>query len=935
MMKEEKKGDLPETVNHQAIINYTITDLKCNYNYQKKLDCFGIVFEETWNGLTVAVKKTINSKQTQNEIKVMITVCPKSEYLVKLWGLVQRGPNYSLVMEYAPGGNLLQLLISDKEINWMQRYQIASDIANGLYDLHSAGWVHCDVKSPNVLLYDNYRAKLCDFELSRQSKTDLSEPTSIPTVDWMAPEVFHGAKPDEASDIFSFGVVCREIASRQPPVVRLYLRWGRTRQKHSCPILDDMPLKFENLIDACTNPSQWQRPKADRLVKWFSSCLESKNESYEKIITDETLLEAIEKDEIITIPNELDSWKSTLISIIWNLEKYLVILKKNPNIRSEADAGQLRKILMDPEFQHPQVIKFFPLIDSVTSRNIIQKLTEKVSGESEDFQPKLALNQWHKIYKMFSQQEQLSEKSLVNEAKEKKRHMELISICDFVPGKPIIETIQSDEKNLLSELKISEQHLDQSLAIFRQIAESVLHINSIFGAHGNLNGTNILVSGGKCILIDTDCAIKTDKEGLANHFHERYSATLSYLAPEIALADSSTKIAVNKIDTWGLAVILVQLLARIKTSKINIFNLSEGFLKTRDCLLDKFRSYTKRQKSALDRRVLDALPDSSLGNKIATLLLESLRVDPFQRFSVVEMMLYLGYSPEQRDQLIIRNLLLAMRCNNLSMVTEFWKFLQNKNDLLMSLEGKYFFDIVNALEHCQDVEIIAYTTTALVFSEKFYDLLIKKSDNEIMDCLLYQLAGAAYYLECAGYSTVYPIEDIMRQFLKTIQQSKIDLTVKKISEYKSSSSLLNYRRRCREKRGLEFAIAAGNAPYLSDERLIQIIVKENIIDYLRSSTKHSECLKKIITHGIKLFSGSINFLCFVLEKEPEQFKYLLPHIPNLSELSDQKETLLKLSIKNLQPTLFILFILCGGDFKKKFNEDKTIVKCFKEVFCRL
>ncbi len=66
-----------------------------------------------------------------------------------------------------------------------------------------------------------------------------------------------------------------------------------------------------------------------------------------------------------------------------------------------------------------------------------------------------------------------------------------------------------------------------------------------------------------------------------------------------------------------------------------------------------------------------------------------------------------------------------MRCNNLSMVTEFWKFLQNKNDLLMSLEGKYFFDIVNAHEYCRDVEIIAYTTTALVFSEKFYDLLIK------------------------------------------------------------------------------------------------------------------------------------------------------------------------------------------------------------------
>ncbi len=943
MLKEEKKEDLLETVNHQAIIDYPIiTDLKCNYQKILGSSESSTVFEETWNSRTVAVKKTKDSKNIKNEIEVMMTVCPKSGNLVQLLGVVQEGPYYSLVMEYVPGGNLWELLSSEKEISWMQRYQITSDIVRGLYDLHSNEWRHGDVKSFNVLVYGNYRAKLCDYGLSRQSKTNSGE--LVGTVPWVDPRVFDGVT-DKASDIYSFGVVCWEIAGGQFPVLRniLHLHGFPVVRKHCLLILKDIPVKFANLIEACLNPSPEQRPNADRLVKLFPVFLESKNESDKKIITGGPLLEAIEKDEIFIVPNELDGEKSALISIIWNLEKYLVILPKNPNIRSEADAEQLRKLLMDPEFQHPHVIKFFPSIDSVTSRNIIQKLTEKVSGESKDFQPKLALNEWHKNYEMFSQQEQLPEKSLVNEAKAKKRHMESMSICEFIASNRLIETIQNDEKNLLSELKISERHLDQSLAIFRQIAESVLHINSIFGAHGNLNGNNILVSSGKCILIDTDYAIKADKEGLANHFHERNRGAVSYLAPEVALADSSTKIVVNKIDTWGLAVILVQLLARIKTLEIYIFNLSASLPKNKDpleFLCYSFRICMKRQRSALDPRVLEALSESSLGETIAVLLFESLQVDPFQRFSVVEMMLYLGYSPEQRDQLIIRNLLLAMRCNNLSMVIEFWKFLQNKNDLLMSLEGKYFFDILNALEHCQDVEIIAYTTTALIFSEKFYGLLIKKSDNGLMDCL-YQLDCAAYYLECTRYSAAYPIEETMRGFLKKIQQSKIGLTVKKeISEYKNSSSLLNYRgemgRRCREKRGLEFAIAAGNALYLSDERLIQIIVKENIIDYLRSSTKHSECFKKIITHGIKLFSGPINFLCFVLEKEPEQFKYLLPHIPNLSDrevhqLSDQKETLLKLSIKNKQPTLFILFILCGKDFKNKFNEDKTIEKCFKEV----
>ncbi len=672
-------------------------------------------------------------------------------------------------------------------------------------------------------------------------------------------------------------------------------------------------------------------------------------------LSEQFLLEAIEKDEI-SISQEVFGRQSSSIAIIWNAKKYLINLQKNPNIYSASDAEELRKRLMDPEFQHPHVIKFFPLVDRVMGMDIIQKLTKKMEIESKDFTPKLALHEWHRYYEMFEQQELSEKKDFVNEAKAKKYYMELPGICEFIIGKNLTEIIEKDEKNLLpEELKISAEHLDQSLALFRQIFESVLHIH-LLGAHGNLNGNNIIVSEGKCILIDIACAIKADKRGMVHNLGERHRGSApAYLAPEIILYNYFTEVVVNKVDTWSLAVILVQLLARINTAEINIFDLSEkitdkpfSFMREKfERWIDKSKSSPNKferliykSKSPVDLKLLDALPSSDLGEKTRKLLTGSLQVNPEHRFSVVEVMLYLGYSSEHLDQLIIKNLLLAMRCNNLSMVIEFWKILQNKNndDLFKSSGGRYFFDILNALDHCTDVEIMAYTISALVLSEKFYDLLIKKNVNEILG-YLWQLSCAIYCLQCtAQYSENYSNID---QFFKKLEKSGIlESTV--FSKNLSLFSLISHFKEKEwlkfEKRGLGFAITVDNDEYLSDELLKKLIFQKNIIEYLKSSRQSEKSLKRLISHGIALFSGDrAKFLCFILEKDLEQFQYLLPHISFLSpgevyQPSDQKETLLHLSIKKIKPTLFIFFILCGcKDFREQYSNDKTINVCFNKV----
>ena len=69
---------------------------------------------------------------------------------------------------------------------------------------------HCDLKSSNVLIDENWNVKLCDFGLSRiKSKFDKKKKNEgrVGTPHWMAPEILRGEKYDYYSDVYSFGMI--------------------------------------------------------------------------------------------------------------------------------------------------------------------------------------------------------------------------------------------------------------------------------------------------------------------------------------------------------------------------------------------------------------------------------------------------------------------------------------------------------------------------------------------------------------------------------------------------------------------------------------------------------------------------------------------------------------------------------------------------------
>jgi len=178
--------------------------------------------------------------------------------------------------------------LPDKELSWRWRIRVALDIARGMSYLHNQKppIVHNDLRSPNVCIMsldpDSKEpiGKILDFGLSEILA--IKERTSLMTWQWIAPEVLSHYLCDHAVDIYSFGIVLNELASRKCPFVDDYwdrystsdgLQW---RSPMACreaivnglrPIIpNSCPLQFRRLIERCWSHSPSDRPSFSTIV---------------------------------------------------------------------------------------------------------------------------------------------------------------------------------------------------------------------------------------------------------------------------------------------------------------------------------------------------------------------------------------------------------------------------------------------------------------------------------------------------------------------------------------------------------------------------------------------------------------------------------------------------------------------------------------------
>lgn len=264
--------------------------------------------------VVVAIKKlNRNGMQGHKEwfAEVQFLGVVEHPNLVKLLGYCsadgERGIQRLLVYEYMPNKSLEDHLFSRAmpPIPWIRRLKILLGAAEGLAYLHEGLEIQVifrDFKSSNVLLDQNFNAKLSDFGLAREGpQGDRTHVSTMPvgTYGYAAPEYVETGHLKSNSDLYSFGVVLYEILTGRraidrnlPQSEQKLLEWVKqfpADSKRFRVIMDprlnnqyslEAARKIAKLADTCLRKNPDDRPAMSRIVDVLREAIrESENEN--------------------------------------------------------------------------------------------------------------------------------------------------------------------------------------------------------------------------------------------------------------------------------------------------------------------------------------------------------------------------------------------------------------------------------------------------------------------------------------------------------------------------------------------------------------------------------------------------------------------------------------------------------------------------------
>ncbi|KAM0857264.1 hypothetical protein ACQ4PT_048580 [Festuca glaucescens] len=123
--------------------------------------------------------------------------------------------SYHLFLEFAPGGSLAdEVARNGGRLEEQAIRAYAADVLRGLAYVHSRSLVHGDIKSRNIVIGTDGRAKVADFGCARMAGSD--RPIGG-TPAFMAPEVARGEEQGPAADVWALGCTVIEMATGRAP----------------------------------------------------------------------------------------------------------------------------------------------------------------------------------------------------------------------------------------------------------------------------------------------------------------------------------------------------------------------------------------------------------------------------------------------------------------------------------------------------------------------------------------------------------------------------------------------------------------------------------------------------------------------------------------------------------------------------------------------
>lgn len=229
------------------------------------------------SGQKVAIKKMSLDEWYEQDLLVEIVMMKVSKHhnIVSYIDTYRDDRNYLwVVMEFMEEGSLEKVIDAFPRIKMTEKQiaYVCFEILKALEYIHGLHRIHRDIKSGNVLIGSKGEIKLADFGFAVQlTEGKRKRNSSVGTVYWEAPEVISGDNYDTKVDIWSLGILAREMAEGDAPYFELPQMAALQRIfSEGIPPLKDpdrWSAAFQHFQELCFYREPEKRPSANELLR--------------------------------------------------------------------------------------------------------------------------------------------------------------------------------------------------------------------------------------------------------------------------------------------------------------------------------------------------------------------------------------------------------------------------------------------------------------------------------------------------------------------------------------------------------------------------------------------------------------------------------------------------------------------------------------------
>lgn len=266
--------------------DFSINSSKINLADEIARGSYGVVYKGYMEGNTYAIKVEdfiAGEEQTNMLIELSLLQSLSHPRLVQFCGAsyvsksLSAGAKVMILLELCENGALREFLhrppfMNPNKESWNVLLRMCSDVAEGMDFLHNRHIVHRDIKTTNVLVDENWRAKLCDFSFASHESSTVKRDFVYGTEEFMAPEIAMGMDFNVSADIFSFGMILCEVVSGKEPSADFLVRSPRNMfaldenelRQHVQP---DCPEDLQVMALQCCDVDPAYRPSAAQCLE--------------------------------------------------------------------------------------------------------------------------------------------------------------------------------------------------------------------------------------------------------------------------------------------------------------------------------------------------------------------------------------------------------------------------------------------------------------------------------------------------------------------------------------------------------------------------------------------------------------------------------------------------------------------------------------------